>query len=618
MILQSLYDYYRRKMADPDPSRRLPAFGLESKEIPFILELTGDGRLAGIKDTRTPQGKKKVATAYRVPQGVKKTSGIAANFLWDAAEYVLAIPDPKKLTDAQAKGKATDYLGRLRDMQSAFKARILQLPPELREDEGVRAVLSFLESNPAQAVAAMPEGDEIAQTNPVLSFRLQSDDDLVCQRHAVGAAMANGTGDPAAESEAADAVGVCLITGKLVPPERLHTAIKGVWNAQSSGANIVSFNLDAFNSYGKAQGANAPVGVEAAFGYTTALNHLLARNSRQRMQVGDASTVFWSQRAEDADMEAWFAEAFGDYDDHDAHAEQIRALYGSIHSGRFDGGQGEHPFYVLGLAPNAARISVRLWHTAPLKDIAQRIRQWFEDLRIARGPNDPEYPALPRLLKAIAVQGKDDNIPPNLGGEVLRRLLNGLPMPASLLQATLQRCRADQARKTDTGKPAPHVSHLRAALLKACMNRLIRHRQLDGKEIDVALDDNNTHPAYLLGRLFSAYERIQQDAADRDLNRSIRDAYFGAAMSNPSTVFPRLVQLSQHHLSDLKKKRFGLYINREKLVSDIWSKLDGAYEFPANQPLTERARFTLGYYHQRQDFFTSKADTTTTTIQGAQ
>ena len=617
MILQSLHDYYLRKMADPDPRRRLPAFGLESKEIPFILELTGDGRLAGIKDTRTTQGKKKVAMPYRVPQGVKKTSGIAANLLWDAAEYVLGIPDPKKLADAQAKGKATDYLERLRDMQAAFRARILQLPPESLEDEGIRAVLAFMDSNPSEAVAAMAEGDEIAQTNPVLSFRLRLDDDLVCQRPAVAAAIAS-TGAPHVEGDTTDPAAVCLITGNLVPPERLHAAIKGVWNAQSSGANIVSFNLDAFNSYGKTQGGNAPVGAEAAFAYTTALNHLLARDSRQRMQVGDASTVFWSQRSEDADMEAWFAEAFGDFDDADAHTEQVRALYESIHRGRFDGGRGEHAFHVLGLAPNAARISVRFWHSAPLKDIALRIREWFNDLRIARGPNDPEYPALPRLLMATAVQGKADNIPPSLGGEVLRRLLNGLPLPASLLQAVPQRCRADQSRKTDAGKPVPHVSHLRAALLKACLNRLIRHQQLDGKEIDVALDESNTQPAYLLGRLFAAYERIQSDAAERDLNRSIRDAYFGAAMSNPSSVFPRLVQLNQHHLSDLKKSKRGLYIAREKLVSAIWDQLDATYQFPASQPVAERARFTLGYYHQRQDLFTSKADPATPTLQGAQ
>jgi len=162
------------------------------------------------------------------------------------------------------------------------------------------------------------------------------------------------------------------------------------------------------------------------------------------------------------------------------------------------------------------------------------------------------------------------------------------------------------------------VSYHRAALLKACVNRLIRHRQLDGKEIDVSLDESNTDPAYLLGRLFAAYERIQSDAAERDLNRSIRDAYFGAAMSNPSSVFPRLVQLNQHHLRDLQRAKRGLHVLRDKLVGDIWNKLEANFKFPTSQPPAERARFALGYYHQRQDFFTSKADTAATpNLQGA-
>lgn len=620
MILQSLYDYYRRKMADPDPAKRLPAFGSEEKEISFILELSPEGRLTGIKDTRTADGKKKTAARYLVPQGVKKTSGVAANLLWDTAEYVLGLPDPKKLADAQAKGKADDYLGRLREMQAAFVARVLGLSPAALDDPGVRAVLSFLQGSPADAVAGDTAGAEIAQTNPVLSFRLQSDEDLVCQRPAVAATLGHAK-DSADDgnASAADAA-CCLVTGAFAPAERLHTSIKGVWNAQSSGANIVSFNLDAFNSYGKEQGANAPVCAEAAFAYTTALNHLLDRRSRQRMQVGDASTVFWSQRLADADMEDWFVDAFGEPgDDADARAEQIRALYEAVHSGRFDGGQGEHRFFVLGLAPNAARIAVRFWHAAPLKDVAHRIREWFDDLRIARAPGDPEYPTLFRLLTATAVQGKADNIPPNLGGDVMRCLLAGRPLPAMLLQATVQRCQADQAKKSDTGKPVAHVSYHRAALLKACVNRLIRHRQLDGKEIDVSLDENNTDPAYLLGRLFAAYERIQSDASARDLNRSIRDAYFGAAMGNPSSVFPRLVQLNQHHLRDLKRAKFELSKARDKLIGQIWSKLDAAYTFPTSQPPAERARFALGYYHQRQDFFTSKADTATpATQQGAQ
>lgn len=613
MILQSLHDYYVRKMSDPDPAHRLPAPGLEEKEIPFILELAEDGRLAAIKDTRRIDGKKKIATRYRVPQGVKKTSAVAANLLWDNAEYVLGVPDAKKLADASAKGKKDEYLARLRDMRAAFKARILELPAVSEQDDGLRAVVAFLEKDQTDVLALQPAWSEIAETNPVLSFRMASENDLVCQRPAVAVAAMVTTepvevGSGATSGPPGD---ICLVTGERGPAERLHTAIKGVWNAQSSGANIVSFNLDAFNSHGKEQGGNAPVGAAAAFGYTTALNHLLERGSRQRIQVGDASTVFWSQRADDAPMEDWFVDAFGEAgatDDADARTERVRNLLESIHSGRFDGGDGDHRFFVLGLAPNAARIAIRFWWAAPLKDLALRMREWFEDLRIVRGPVDPEYPTLFRLLTAAAVQGKSENIPPRLGGDVMRSVLSGRPLPATWLQATVQRCCADQARKSDTGKPVPNVSYHRAAVLKACLNRLQRHGQLHAKEIDVALDDTNADPAYLLGRLFAAYERIQADAAGRDLNRTIRDTYFSSAMGNPATVFPRLVQLNQHHMRDLGRSKLGLQVLRDRLLGGIWGLLPADFEFPSNQPLAERARFALGYYHQRQDFFTSKSE----------
>ena len=610
MILQALADYYGRKNADPDAGRHLAAFGLEEREIAFILELTRDGRLAGVKDTRTGEGKRKSAARYLVPKGVKKTSGIAANLLWDNAEYVLALADAKKLAQAQDKGKADEYLARLRDMQAAFTARLAQLPADAQRDEGVRAVAAFLAADPAGALRSHAAWDEIAATNPTLSLRLIDDNDLVCQRPAVaaaGAGASNANDEDATEGQADLAAAMCLVTGEVGPPERVHTSIKGVWGAQTSGANIVSFNREAFNSFAKAQGANAPVSRAAAFAYTTALNHLLGKGSRQRLQVGDASTVFWAQKADDADVETWFAEAFGTADDPDAHTDRIRAMFEAVASGRFDGARGENRFFVLGLAPNAARIAVRFWHVAPVAEIGTRIREWFGDLQITRGPNDAEYPALFRLLTATAVLGKADNIAPQLAGDVMRSVLAGTPLPAMLLQAVVQRCRADQSRKTDTGTPVPNVGFHRAALLKASLNRLIRYRQLDGKEMTVALDPDNTEPAYLAGRLFSAYERVQSDAADRELNRSIRDSYFGAAMSNPASVFSRLIQLNQHHMRDLKRGKPGLHVLRDRLIGNIWDKLSADSPLPASLPLAERARFALGYYHQRQAFF-SKAD----------
>jgi CRISPR-associated protein Csd1 len=574
MILQALHDYYQRKMADPDPARRLPAFGLEDKEIPFIIELTRDGKLAAIKDMREIKGKKKVAASFLVPKGVKKTSGVAANLLWDTAEYAVG---------ADPKGKAE----RVVQQHAAFRARIAALPHPAQDDAGIRAVNVFLNANPLESLASQSLWEEITASNAVVTFRLIDDDtNLVCQRRAVVAA-AEVTSDAGDEEEKS---GICLISGEHARLERLHSAIKGVWGAQTSGANIVSFNLDAFNSFGKSQGENAPIGTSAAFAYTTALNHLLAKNSRQRMQVGDASTVFWAQRQDDTDAEAWFSQVFGEADDPDARADQIRALFESIQTGRFDGARGQNQFFVLGLAPNAARIAVRFWQAVPLRQAAQRVRAWFSDLQITRGPNDPEFPSLFRLLTCVAVQGKADNIPPNLGGDVMRSILTGSSFPRTWLNAAVQRCRAEQ-----------QVTYLRAAAIKACLNRTARfankNRTEFEKEINPMLDTTNTSAAYRLGRLFAVLEKVQEEA-NPGLNATIRDRYYGAASSTPVTVFTALLRLKNHHVAKLENR--GRAVNFEKLIGEI---ADGIDNFPAHLTLSDQGRFALGYYHQRQAFF---------------
>ncbi|MDR0702047.1 MAG: type I-C CRISPR-associated protein Cas8c/Csd1 [Azoarcus sp.] len=570
MILQALHDYYQRKADDPDPGRRLPTFGLEEKEIPFIIELARDGRPLGIVDTRQGEGQKKLAQRYLVPQGVKRASGIAANLLWDTAEYALGIG---------ARGNPE----RVARQHEAFRKRIHNLPETASNDEGIKALEAFYLEHGASALAQDPAWPEILEKNPNITFRLQGDGCLICQRPAIR--RHGGQDDADGETKA---LRRCLITGNIAPVARLHTAIKGVWGAQSSGANIVSFNKDAFTSFNKEQGDNAPVSAAAAFAYTTALNHLLDRGSRQRIQVGDASTVFWAQKQDD-EAENGFAAVFGERDDPDARSEQIRALLESVHSGKFGGGRGETPFYVLGLAPNAARIAVRFWHAAPLHEIAERIRQWFEDLRIARAPHDPEYPSLFHLLRACAVQGKADNIPPNLGGDIMRAILSGAPFPASWLNAAVQRSRAEQ-----------RVNYPRAAAIKACLNRLYMHQNsFHDKEISPMLDPANTNPAYRLGRLFATLEKIQEEA-NPGINATIRERYYGAASTTPVSVFTALLRLKNHHLAKIRPLYPGRVIHFERLLGEIISSLD---DFPKSLNLPKQGLFAIGYYHQRQDFF---------------
>lgn len=587
MILQALYDYYLRRQADVDPARRLPAFGLELKEIGFILEVDDGGQLHAIIDTRQMSGKKKIGTSFLVPKGVKKTSGIAANLLWDNAEYVLALPDAKKMDLARSKGGADEYMARLVEMQQAFRDRISTLPERAQSDAGLRGVLAFLDANPAEQVGRFEVHAEIAASNPVLTFRLIDDTALVCQRPGIAPHLVAAAPGGEATEEGDGSNAMCLITGDTLPVERLHTAIKGVWGAQTSGANIVSFNLDAFNSYGKSQGANAPVSQAAAFAYTTALNALLVRDSDQRVQIGDASTVFWAQKPDALEHE--LAALLGGGDNPDAHTQQVKALFDSVHSGGFTGARGDNAFYVLGLAPNAARISVRFWHAAPLHVIAERIAAWLDDLSLVRGPNDPEFPSLFRLLTAVALQGKADNIPPSLGGDLIRSIFTGAPYPSTWLNAAVQRCRAEQ-----------QVTYMRAAAIKAYLNRSLTTSDSQPREIQPMLDIESPSKAYRLGRLFATLEKIQEEASP-GLNATIRERYYGAASSTPVAVFTTLMRLKNHHLAKIQSK--GRAVNFEKLLAEIMS---GISDFPVHMNLPDQGRFAIGYYHQRQDFFTKR------------
>lgn len=576
MILQSLYRLYERRAAASDPAERLAPIGFEAKEIPFILELDRGGRLIQIRDTRTQLGKKKIAKAELVPQGTKKTSGVTANLLWDTAEYVLGV-----VTALPGKTAKPD---RIAEQHQAFRARIDALPDAVRVDAGVAAVLAFLDTLDLDALAQYPQWDEL-QSNPLLTFQLAGDADLVCQRPAVRAAWMQ-------MQSGAQPDGICLVTGDAAPIERLHSAIKGVWGAQTSGANIVSFNLDAFSSYGKTQGQNAPVGQVAATMYTTALNALLARGSRQRIQVGDTSTVFWSEQK--SDLEDDFALVFGEpakEDDPAERIERVRALYESFMSGKYAHEHDQQTrFYVLGLAPNAARLSVRFWHVDTVASLSQKIAQHFNDLLIAHGPRDTDTPSVFRLLSACAAQGKADNIPPNLGGEVMRAILDGSAYPATWLAAAVRRSRAEQ-----------DVNALRAAVIKACINRSTRLRRTGEKELAVSLDIENPNLAYRLGRLFATLEKIQEEASP-GLNATIRDRYYGAASASPVTVFTTLMRLKNHHLSKLDNR--GRANNFERLIGEIMAGVDGAIGFPPQLPLQEQGRFAIGYYHQRQSFFT--------------
>ena len=583
MILQALVDYYERSDA-------LPREGWIRRPVDYELVLDTGGNCIAFKALGEIRKGKTVAEERLVPaigkQAMKHTnSGKDANLLWDNASFVFGTGNKGATKLASFIETLQSWLGEL-------------------DDPGVKAVHLFctqLEANPEAASALIERfghSEDFEKRDPVLAFQLQGDLEDIHHRPSVRLAYQ----DVLIERYASGGVrGNCLVTGKTNVPIALNeTVIKNVWGGQPAGCNIVSFNARAFESYGKTerQGENAPVSRAAAFAYTTALNHLLRKDSPQRMQVGDASTVFWAERQ--APYETIFGDIF--QDNPDASTDKVEALLNAVHSGHWGPMDKDLRYHVLGLAPNAARISIRLYHCVTLQELGQRIAQHFDDLALVRGPNDARYPSLFRLLTAVALQSKADNIPPNLGGAVVDAILAGpnVPYPSLWLNAAVGRCRAEQT-----------VNYLRAAAIKACLNRQQRHAALSSpslapeKEFLPMLDLSNTNPAYRLGRLFAVLEKIQEEASP-GLNATIRDRYYGAASSTPVAVFTTLLRLKNAHLKKLPGGRVASF---EKLLGEV---LGPVTDFPRQLPLPDQGRFALGYYHQRQDFFTKKTDDTTT------
>jgi CRISPR-associated protein Csd1 len=323
---------------------------------------------------------------------------------------------------------------------------------------------------------------------------------------------------------------------------------------------------------------------------------LLSKDSRNRVQVGDASTVFWADTPSQFDSEYTLADFFGETrDDPDRGVRAVQALHQAMASGQLPIGEREAQFFVLGLAPNAARISVRFWLRATLAELAPHILQHFADLKVVRRyDNDPATPSLFRLLASLALLGKLDNVPPRLAGEWMRAILEGQPYPATLLNAAVIRCKAEQ-----------EVTTLRAAVLKAWLNR--EHRRVNPtaqpnhQHFKEELDMQQTDVPYLLGRLFAVLERIQQQAQP-GINATIRDRYYGAASTTPVSVFTTLLRLKNAHL---KKLNDGQTTYFERLIGENMQPLS---DFPRQLALPQQAKFALGYYHQRQSFFARKEE----------
>ena len=577
MILHALTRYYQRKAASDG---NVAPEGFENKEIPFVIVLDKAGKFIQLEDTREQQGKKKIGRKFLVPKGLGRAGSKSyevSNTLWDHYGYVLAHP--------KEDDEKSDILAQ--NQHKSFIAKVDELKQALPDDVGIQAVSAFLAQADEVIKVRQAEGwQECAKIKGCnLSFRLVDEPvALVCQSKAVQAYLA------AAKAEVSDGIqeGICLVTGKKTTIARLHNAVKGV-NAKPSP--FTSVNLAAFESYGKQQGFIFPVGEQTMFEYTTALNMLL--DGENRFRIGEVSVVCWSEKPTPLESKVALRINGGGKDNPDAHIDEVKALYKSLHNGKYMEPNGKDKFYLLGLSPNSARIVVRFWHETTVAALSENIARWYDDLQIVRGEKSiyPEFMPLMRLLCGLVLDGKAENLPPDLIANVTQSALANRPLPVGLLQIALRRNKAEQK-----------ITYGRAALIKAYLNRAIRSGSLKNtKELSMSLDRERNDIGYVLGRLFAVLEKTQSEA-NPSLNTTIGDRYFGSASSTPIAVFGTLMRLSPHHLSKLEYEGRAVHLKWE-----IGQILDKCQKFPNHLNLEQQGLFAIGYYHETQFLFTKDA-----------
>ena len=576
MILQALVSYYETLAARGE----LPQPGWAPVKVSYVLNLDDQGDITTvvcIKEEVT-RGKKKalVPQTIQLPAPVKRTVGVTANFLCDNSSYILG---------ADKKGKPKRSLECFQACKTLHETLLVSV-----EEPAARALLSFfdhwqpekLTEHPAFAHQDME--DLLASANLIFRYRGRYLHEIPAIRQAWQDYYNNSQ-----DSQQFP----CLVTGKLAPVAQLHPSIKGIYGAQSSGASLVSFNAPAFCSYDREQGLNAPTSQYAAFAYGAALNYLIAT---QNTRVGDVTLLFWAESGEDAYADALKQFSFGDEDDQ-YKEEDLKGLMESLAEGadvEWDGTRIDPnmTFYILGISPNAARLSVRFFLRNSFGQFIRSVKAHYDRLEIVRPSFDPfdNIPVWRMLKETVNPNSREKKPAADMAGDTLRAILTNTPYPATLLDGVTLRIRADR-----------EMNRTRAAILKAYYLKN-RNPFVPEEVLTVSLNQDSNHEAYVLGRLFSVLEAIQSDA-NPGINATIRDKYFSSASATPGVVFPTLVNLAQKHLRKLDE---GKKIFYDKQLTELMSKLGETY--PNRMNLPQQGAFQLGYYHQTQYRFTKKED----------
>lgn len=580
MILQALAKHYENLAAEGKVSKE----GWCEAKVSYAIELMPDGKVKGFISLKTEEerGKKKVwvSTTRMVPQMVTRSSGVSSNFLCDNSKYMLGFNK-----DGSSK--------RVLECFQAAKEKHLELL-EQAEGEMAASIKAFFETwNPEKEEEKLKESEiwEALTDGGNLIFYMngceaQEDEEIK--------ELWNEKQN-SCDGEEGGNTGICLVTGKKAEISRIHRTIKGVSGAQSSGAALVSFNAPAFESYGKEQSYNAPVGKYAEFAYTTALNYLLSQRN-YTFQLGDTMVVYWAENGQKAYQDVFSFALVPTVDNR----ETIREIFDCIKKDQpikvedieMDS---EQRFYILGLAPNAARLSVRFFYQDSFGKILEHISEHYERMKIVQPSWETrEYMSIrDMLMETVNQNSRDKSSIPNMAAMVMQAVLSGGRYPASLYTDTLIRIRADQGERK--------LSWGRTAILKAY---LIRNTNWKEGVNYMGLNKENSEQPYLLGRLFAVLEFIQKDT-NPGIKATIRDRYFNSACATPASVFPILIKLMNSHIKKLERDNLGAKISYENQLTEIMGKLD---EFPRRLTLEEQGKFDLGYYHQVQDKYTKRED----------
>ena len=553
MILKALYDYYNR-------CEGLSAKGLEQKEIGYLIVIDKDGTFVRIESRMKD---KKTAQTFLVLQTIKRSGRkYAPNILWDNYEYVIGG------ADESAKKHDT------------FIRMVEKLKEQVSSDRYLNAISEFYKKN--EKLEDIIKNDvlyeEMHKSKKNISFLLQGESKIAAENEKVWNLILSQSAD--------DGIyGICLVTGKKDSVARLHTTIK----LTKDTGPLVSFKTDrGYDSYGKEQGYNAQISGDAEFAYTTALNAMLQKGSHNKFSVGNRTFVFWaSSNSEAAEQtEGSLFDLLGyteeEVDDPNAKIEQVRKVFTAIYSGSLKTSLEDH-FYILGLAPNSARIAVVYWSECSLKEFAGKILCHFKDMEINDTRIDKKpYMGIKSMLAAVTLNGKQSEATPNLPEAVVKSIFQGTPYPFTLFSACIRRIRAESGNKDA-------IRIARMAIIKAYLNRI----NDNNKKIETMLDKSNTNQGYLCGRLFAVLENLQYAANKQD---SIRSGYMNAASSTPSAVYPTILKLSNSHYSKLAKDKKGLAIYFDNQKKEIMAQIS---DFPDTLDLSDQGRFFLGYYHQK-------------------